>query len=110
MATGPALKVTGFSFQLTGVSYPKRFSIKKKKDKIPFLKGPLKKFSQKTAVLLPIELFLQDRQKESNLACFMASVAPSSPTLVVGAVWKTTILGKPALIITKSQGCHLIYI
>lgn len=56
------------------------------------------------------ELFLQDSQKESNLACFMASVAPSSPTLVVGAVWKITILGKPALIITTSQAHHLIYI
>lgn len=39
----------------------------------------------------------------------MASVAPSSPTLVVSAVWETTILGKPPLII-MSQAHYLIYI
>lgn len=87
-------------------------SINKKKGKKYIFEGTLKKNVQSEDCCFTSnkELFLQDSQKESNLACFMASVAPSSPTLVVGAVWKTTILGKPALIITMSQAHNLTYI
>lgn len=43
-------------------------------------------------------------------SCFMASVAPSSPVLAVGALLKTT-LGKLALIVSQAQffDMRLIY-
>lgn len=44
-------------------------------------------------------------------SCFMASVAPSSPVLAVGALLKTTTLGKLALIVSQAQffDMRLIY-